>query len=127
MIQHTTRETTAEALFDQIWAELVWQLDDSAALVGLDHDRFRRLLPELVHLLDDSEDASTEPLDVIVRIRVVDCLFIDDSGDPVLPPAYEAVVDQLVAVLTETLVRLRRRTRSEGRCTAARSSTPMCG
>ncbi len=126
MIQHTTRETAADALFDQIWAELVGQLDASAAMVGLNHDRFRWLLPELVHLLDDSGDTSTEPLDAIVRIRVVDCLFIEDSGDPVLPPAYEAVVDQLVAVLTETLVRLRQQAIEAGQCSSGRDSTPLC-
>ncbi|MFA9480267.1 hypothetical protein ACERK3_18495 [Phycisphaerales bacterium AB-hyl4] len=127
MVRHTTRETTAEALFDQIWTELASELDQSAMAAGLDRCTFRWLLPELVHLLDSVPDHSTEQLKLTVRLRVVDWLFIEDAGDLVLPPDHEGMIEQLVMVLTLTLERLRHEAGETERRSTRGTSMLMCG
>ena len=127
MLPHHTRQMTAEALFDQVWTELTSKLDQSAMATRMDCCTFRWLLPELVHLLDAAPDQSTDQLKRTIRLRVVDCLFIEDAGDLALPPDHEGMIDQLVTVLTLTVERLRHQTGEAERWSTRNAGMLMCG
>ena len=99
-------EAVARDLFEQEWArerEREDREDEGGGIMQAEACPIVWIIPELVDLVAGTRDRHVKSLEPVIRRRVRDLSFINESGDPFAEEERQRSIDRQIKVMTRVL------------------------